>query len=57
MDRVTVYEDEAGEYRWRRQSENGEVVSASGEGCRDKRHAERMAKEVNVDAEVVVDDA
>lgn len=46
-DIVTVYKDEAGEWRWRRQSANGEIVSTSGEGYGGKSHAERMAFELN----------
>lgn len=47
-DTVTVYQDEAGEWRWRRQSANGEIVSTSGEGYENKTHAQDMAFELNV---------
>jgi uncharacterized protein YegP (UPF0339 family) len=47
-DTVTVYQDEAGEWRWRRQADNGEIVATSGEGYTDKTHAGRMAFELNV---------
>lgn len=52
MDTVEVYKDADGEYRWRRQSENGRIVSVSGEGYINKEHAVRMATELNVGAEV-----
>jgi uncharacterized protein YegP (UPF0339 family) len=32
VDKVRVYQSDNGEWRWRRQSENGEVVAASTEG-------------------------
>lgn len=32
MDKLTLYKDDAGEWRWKRQSENGEIVAASTEG-------------------------
>jgi uncharacterized protein YegP (UPF0339 family) len=32
MDTVTFFTDKVGEWRWNRKSENGEVVSESGEG-------------------------
>ena len=31
-DTVEVYKDDAGEWRWRRQAANGEIVATSGEG-------------------------
>ena len=31
-DRIEVYEDAAGEFRWRLVAENGEVLGDSGEG-------------------------
>jgi uncharacterized protein YegP (UPF0339 family) len=54
MDKVTVFKDAAGEWRWHRQSENGEVVSTSGEGYLDKGHAQQMARDVNSDDVVVI---
>jgi uncharacterized protein YegP (UPF0339 family) len=32
MDTVHFFTDETGEWRWHRKSENGEIVSESGEG-------------------------
>jgi uncharacterized protein YegP (UPF0339 family) len=32
LDKWTLYKDKAGEWRWRRQSPNGEIVAASSEG-------------------------
>ena len=59
MDKVTVFKDAGGEWRWHRQSENGEVVSTSGEGYIHQAHAVEMAKSLNSeeDAVVVVSDA
>lgn len=54
MDKVTVFKDAAGEWRWHRQSENGEVVSTSGEGYTDREHAERMARDLNEGPEAMV---
>jgi uncharacterized protein YegP (UPF0339 family) len=46
MDKVTVYEAKDG-WRWHRKSENGEIVSESGEGYESKSHAEVMAEVLN----------
>ena len=32
MDTVFFYKDDAGEWRWHRKSENGQIVADSGEG-------------------------
>jgi len=32
MDTVHFFKDDAGEWRWHRKSENGKIVSESGEG-------------------------
>lgn len=56
MDKVTVYKDNAGEWRWKRQSENGEVVSTSSEGYVDKRYALLQAERLNDIVEIVVDE-
>jgi uncharacterized protein YegP (UPF0339 family) len=54
--KVQVYQDEAGDYRWRLKAENGEVVADSAEGYRHKGYAITMAKKLNPGAELVVDD-
>lgn len=54
MDKVTVYQDAAGEFRWRRQSENGQVVSGSGEGYESHSWARQQAEALN--PECVYDD-
>ena len=53
MDKVSVYEDADGSWRWRRRSENGEIVSTSGEGYKARSHALLMAKSLNPGCEVV----
>jgi len=42
--RVQPYRDAAGEYRWRRIADNGNVIADSGEGYRHKRECLEMAK-------------
>lgn len=32
MDKIKVYKDKAGEFRWQRRAPNGRIVSESGEG-------------------------
>jgi len=44
MDRTEVYEDSAGEFRWRRIAPNQEVIADSGEGYTRKSDAERAAR-------------
>ncbi|MXR21554.1 HVO_2922 family protein [Halobacterium bonnevillei] len=51
QDRVTeadfdVYEDDAGEYRWRLRAENGNVVADSGEGYSSRSEAENAVERV-----------
>jgi uncharacterized protein YegP (UPF0339 family) len=46
-DVVEVYQDVAGQYRWRRQSRNGRITSVSGEGYYNRADAERTAQQVN----------
>jgi uncharacterized protein YegP (UPF0339 family) len=46
-DRVKVFRDEKGEWRWQRSAANGKVVSVSGEGYRDKEYAIDMAEQLN----------
>jgi uncharacterized protein YegP (UPF0339 family) len=47
MDVVHTYRDIAGEYRWRRVSENGQVVADSGEGYVHESDCDDMAHTVN----------
>lgn len=42
MDTVHFFTDEAGEWRWHRKSENGEIVAESGEGYTDIDNARTM---------------
>jgi hypothetical protein len=52
-DVVEVYEDEAGEWRWRRKDPaNGKIVSDSGEGYVDRWRAVDQARELNPGCEV-----
>lgn len=46
-DKVHLYKDSAGEWRWHRKSENGQVVADSGEGYTDWDQAFGMAQSVN----------
>jgi uncharacterized protein YegP (UPF0339 family) len=45
-DRTEVYEDAAGEYRWRRLAANNRVIADSAEGYTRKHDAERAARRV-----------
>ena len=54
-DRITIYPDAKGEWRWtRRNGHNGKVVADSGEGYTDEGHAIEMAYSVNGGAFLVV---
>lgn len=46
-DRVTVYQDDAGEWRWRRRSANGRTVADGAEGYARKDGALRAARRSN----------
>ena len=46
---VDVFRDKAGEWRWRRQADNGEIVSTSGESYTRRSTAITMATHVNPD--------
>jgi uncharacterized protein YegP (UPF0339 family) len=46
-DKVQVYQDDSGEWRWRRTASNGEVIADSGEGYVHREHAVKMARQVN----------
>lgn len=54
-DVVEVYRDDRGEWRWRRQAANGEVIAASGEGYESKAYAVEIARTVNMIAPVVLE--
>ena len=54
MDKVSVYKAKDG-YRWHRQSENGRIVSESGEGYANKADAIEIAESVNGGEYEVVD--
>jgi uncharacterized protein YegP (UPF0339 family) len=54
--KVIVYQDESGDFRWRLKADNGEIVADSAEGYRHKGYAITMAKKLNPDAELVIDD-
>lgn len=43
MDTVKVFKDSTGEFRWNRRSENGEVISDSGEGYTNEKDCMDMA--------------
>jgi len=48
MDKVKVYQHEDGTYDWHRKSENGQIVSTSGnQGYEDRLVAIRMAEALN----------
>ena len=48
-DHVETFKDEQGQYRWRRQSTNGRIVSVSGEGFDDESYAVESAHRYNRD--------
>jgi uncharacterized protein YegP (UPF0339 family) len=47
MDKLQVFQDEAGEWRWRKRAPNGEIIAVSGEGFVDKGGAARAAARAN----------
>jgi uncharacterized protein YegP (UPF0339 family) len=53
-DRVDIFKDKAGEWRWRRVASNGRIVSAWGEGSTRRWNAERSAKRVNPGLTIVI---
>jgi len=54
-DLITIYEDEAGEWRWNKRAGNGEKVSDSGESYITFTNAMRAAeREAGEDDEIVV---
>ncbi len=56
MDKVHVYTDSAGEFRWRRVAANGQIVAAAGEGFERRDYAELAAMRYNPECELVLDD-
>jgi uncharacterized protein len=54
--RVHVYEDEAGDFRWKLVGSNGEIISDSAEGYRHKGYCLSMAEKLNPNAELVIED-
>ena len=44
MPRIQPYRDAAGEYRWRRVADNGNIITGSGEGYKNKRDMLEMAE-------------
>ena len=55
MDRVEVFRDQAGEWRWRRlNGQNGQVVSTSGEAYKNLEHALKMTAQLNGDLQTDV---
>lgn len=55
MDKVHIFKDLKGEYRWHRKSENGQVVSTSGEGYVSYSTCVQAATAYNDDATLVDD--
>jgi uncharacterized protein YegP (UPF0339 family) len=52
-ERVELYRDREGGWRWRRVAVNEEVIAESGEGYVNKLHAVRMAAQLNPDTVIV----
>lgn len=56
-DKVTVWVDNAGKWRWTRRSGwNGQVTAVSGQGYTRRDHAVRMAKRVNRRSVITVEE-
>lgn len=53
-DKVYVYKDARGFYRWNRRAGNGEIVSESGEGYVSKSYTIHMAEKMNSDVKEFV---
>lgn len=56
-DRVVLWQDAGGEWRWHRKAGNGEIISTAGEGYKNREWALQMAQRMNpdVDWDYVVD--
>jgi uncharacterized protein YegP (UPF0339 family) len=50
---VFLYRDKAGEWRWKRQAENTQIVADSGEGYANYSDCREMAEAVNGDVAYV----
>ena len=50
MDTIHIYEDKAGQYRWRRRARNGRIIS-HGESHPRERDAFRAAERANQDTD------
>ncbi len=46
-DKLEIYQDKKGEWRWRRTASNGKIVGASSEGYSDKKSCEENANRDN----------
>ncbi len=44
MPKLQPYQDQAGEWRWRRIADNGNIIATSGEGYKNKRDMLEMAE-------------
>ncbi len=44
MPKLQPYQDAAGEWRWRRLADNGNIIATSGEGYKNKRDCLEMAE-------------
>lgn len=53
IDRIEVYKDAIGEYRWSAHAHNNQITATSGEGYINKNHAMKMAIEFSAGAPVV----
>jgi len=56
MDKVILYKDQAGEWRWRREHANGNILSDSSEGYQNLADCRQTALAVNGGDFIVVDD-
>ena len=55
-DKVRVFRDRRGEWRWTRRAANNKIISTSGEGYRNKSYAIEIANSLNADVTVDVED-
>lgn len=52
VDKVNVYKDAAGEFRWQRTAVNGNIVATSGEGYKNAEDCIDMATKLNKGAAI-----
>jgi uncharacterized protein YegP (UPF0339 family) len=52
MEKVNVYKDAAGEFRWQRTAQNGNIVATSGEGYKNANDCIEMATKLNKTASI-----